>query len=79
MSLKSVKNLWRHLFAPLVVLITASGLQGVQPEKDREEKVREERRRFCSIVATNTLHHMLIHMVRTDIISVIFLASITPT
>ena len=32
---RSVKTRWRDLFAPLVVLITASGLQGVQPLVDR--------------------------------------------
>jgi hypothetical protein len=30
-----LKTQWRDLFAPLVVLITASGLQGVQPLVDR--------------------------------------------
>jgi hypothetical protein len=45
MSLKSVKNLWRHLFAPLVVLITASGLQGVQQEKEREGKRKQRQGR----------------------------------
>ena len=32
---RPVKTQWRDLFAPLVVLITASGLQGVQPLVDR--------------------------------------------
>ena len=30
-----LKIRWRDLFAPMVVLITASGLQGVQPLVDR--------------------------------------------
>ena len=32
---RPLKSQWRDLFAPFVVLITASGLQGVQPLVDR--------------------------------------------